>query len=84
MSLPETADYDIPFADHDFLIECEALDLEYGEPETWLNWTDEDRWELGPEQPPAEPYVPTTADLFEYELWLERLEVEASCNARFA
>ena len=32
---------------------------------------------------PAPERVPTTEDLLDYELWLERLEVERECNARF-
>jgi hypothetical protein len=31
-----------------------TLDLEYGSPETWDRWTDEFRYELGPEPPTEE------------------------------
>lgn len=38
-----------------------SLDLEYGEPETWPDWTDEDTWELG-------PAIPEDAELLPPEL----------------
>jgi hypothetical protein len=34
----------IPFADDDQYIECEAVDPEAGESETWPSWTDQERW----------------------------------------
>ena len=40
----DTEGFAIPFADHDALIECGALDPDHGDPETWPAWTDQ-RWE---------------------------------------
>lgn len=41
-----------------------------------------DHWQ-GTLDSPAAAYEPSDEDLRDYQLWLERLEVERECNARF-
>jgi hypothetical protein len=50
---------DIPFADHDAVIECGACDPDHGPAEDWPAWCDQDRWV--PNQDP------------EYDEWLDRI-----------
>jgi hypothetical protein len=78
---PPEDDHNAYFADHDQVIECEAIDAEAGEPETWDAWTDADRWEPTDQDsqwaaqnltlPPIaggapEPFTPTAADWADY------------------
>jgi hypothetical protein len=66
------------FSDHDAIIECEALDAEAGEPETWNSWTDQDRWEVSQADVEfintPEPFVPSEEDLREYHQWCEHVD----------
>lgn len=74
----------------DMLHDNDCCDFEYGDPAEWAEWTDEFRWDLGPDDPddapyePAVPYLPTTEDWNDYVLYLERLDYEVGCNMRFA
>jgi hypothetical protein len=73
----DTADYAIPFADHDALIECGACDPEYGEPADWDDWTDADRYEPTPNDIAflnqnaygSEPFEPSDQDWDDYGRW---------------
>jgi hypothetical protein len=47
--ITDNEDFAVPFAGDDPVIECGADDPEFGEPVDWSDWTDSDRYELGPE-----------------------------------
>jgi hypothetical protein len=79
---PPEDDHDTYFADHDQVIECEAIDAEAGEPETWGDWTDAYRYEPTPNDIAflnrnaygSEPFEPSGADLDEMAAWSEHLD----------
>jgi hypothetical protein len=73
----------------DMLHDSDCCDFEYGDPAEWAEWTDEFRWDLGPDDAPYEPaapYLPTVEDWNDYLDYLERVETERSfgVNMRFA
>jgi hypothetical protein len=53
--LHDNVAFDTPFASDDQVIECGALDLEWGDPETWPDWVDDFRWIAVPDDDQAEP-----------------------------
>jgi hypothetical protein len=67
--LTDTNGFAIPFADDDAVIECGACDPHFGDPSTWPEWVDADRWEPAPDDVAwlnQEPYEPTDADWEEF------------------
>jgi hypothetical protein len=86
-TLPDSADFAIPFAGDDQFIEFDPSDADFGDPAEWPAWTDEDHWELGPGYDPATLVPPELddddaplpdpyegQDWLEYDAWARRLE----------
>jgi hypothetical protein len=84
--LLDTEGFCIPFTDDDAVIEVGLDDPEYGEPESWPEWVDAERWEpteadvawINDTPVPAicgaAPFEPSDADLDEMAAWSEHLD----------
>jgi hypothetical protein len=46
--ITDNEDFAVPFAGDDPVIECGADDPDFGDPVDWSDWTDSERYELGP------------------------------------
>lgn len=69
--LPEFGGFAIPAVDIelDQLNECEAPDIEAGDPALWPAWTDADRWE-----PEPEPFQPSPEDWESFHEWAREID----------
>jgi hypothetical protein len=81
-TIPHATTDDTP--QFDSIIELGSDDPHYGPAEAWPSWTDDDRWEPGPEPAPYEDdtaewpaYVPTDSDLAEWGEMCRRDEEHA-------